>query len=193
MEENYDYLGTPGVTVKSASQVLEEQQDEQKTKDEAAEALEMESRPSYDELTRHVLDAFYTHRNARRESNIEQDMIDDLYQTSGSYRPEEIEDISGSNIFMNITATKQRAAKSWIQDIVTPANSSPFEVQTSKTEDIPPAIKEMIFDALLEDEKRLAKEIEDKYAEMAKKASGEGQEGQQGPSEENDVRKGTGW
>lgn len=173
---NFDYVGTPGITVKSASQVLEEDKAAHEAEQEAVAALEQSKLPVYDELTRHVLDTFYTHRNARRESGVEQEMIDDLYQCAGTYRPEEIEDISGSNIFMNITATKQRAAKSWIKDIIMPANERPFEVTTSKTEDVPPAIKEMIYDALLEDEKRLAKEIEDKYNEMAKQGEGQTQQ-----------------
>ena len=184
MELN-DFYNTPGVKVKSAEQVVEseakEAEERQGIIDKVMGVEEIDR--SYDELTQHVLDKFYTHRNARRESGIEQDMIDDLYQVSGMYRPGEIEDLNGSNIFMNITATKQRAAKSWIRDIILPANVPPFEIVTSKSEDIPPAIKEMMYEAFLEDEKRLSKEIEEKYAEMAKNASGEGEK-PQGPSEE---------
>lgn len=185
--EMNDFIGTPGITIKSAQQVLDEDKREHEEKEEAAIALEAVQAPQYDVLTQHVLDAFYVHRNARRESDIEQDMIDDLYQCSGMYRPGEIDDLAGSNIYMNITSTKQRAAKAWIKDIVMPANAEPFKIVTSKKEEVPAAIKEIIYDALLEDEARLSKEIEDKYEEMKQKAAAGGkasQQQQQGPSEE---------
>jgi len=183
MREMSDLLGNqPGIAVKSAQQVLDEQIGEQKE----AEALEAEltSQPEedLDILAAHVLSSFETNKNARRESGIEQDMIDDLYQVAGMYRELELDDLNGSNIYMNITATKQRAAKSWIKDIVMPANSDPFDIITSYKEEIPAAIKEMIYEALLEDEERLSKEIEEKYAEMQQKAQGGGEK-PQGPSE----------
>ena len=173
MEYN-DFLGTPGVTVKGAQQVLEEQRKEVEAQEEAAEALLELERPVYDNLTSHVLSVFETHRNARRESGIEQDMIDDLYAVSGKYRQDEIDGFGGSNIFMNITSTKQRGAKSWIKDIIMPANAVPFEVVTSKTEDVPPAIKQMILEAFKEDEKRLSEEIEERFNKARDEASRNG-------------------
>ena len=175
----------PGITVKSAQQVLDEQIGEQEEK-EAQEAMlagtAPEQQPEMDVLASHVLEAFGVNRNARRESGIEQDMIDDLYQVAGMYRELELDDINGSNIFMNITATKQRAAKSWIKDIILPANSDPFDIVTSHDEEVPPAIKEMIYEALLEDEARLSQEIEEKYNELAEKIEQQGNV--QGPSEQ---------
>lgn len=175
-----------GISIKSASQVLDEQKLQQEEKTAAEEALNPVETPEekLDVLGKHVLDAFYTNRNARRESGIEDDMIDDLYQVAGQYRQNELDDINGSNVFMNITATKQRASKAWIRDIVLPANSDPFDITPSTKEDVPPEIKEMIYEALLADEERLAKEIEEKYAELEQKMSGQGQEQGQGPSEE---------
>ncbi len=46
---------------------------------------------------------------------------------------------------------------------IAPATAVPFEIVTSKTEDVPPAIKKMILEAFKEDEKRLSEEIEEKY------------------------------
>jgi hypothetical protein len=186
MRELNDLVGgnNVGISVKSAQQVLDEQIEEQEEKEAALRGPEPEE-PDLDVLSSHVLKVFYTNRDSRRESGIEQDMLDDLYQVSGQYRPNELDEINGSNIFMNITATKQRAAKSWIKDIILPANSDPFDIVTSHKEEVPPEIKKMIYDALLEDEKRLSAEIEEKYQKLAEKAAGGGEEQkQQGPSEE---------
>jgi hypothetical protein len=180
MEYN-DFLGTPGTVVKSASDVLAEQRKGVEDKEAEEEELALLERPSYDELTSHVLETFYTHKNARRESGVEQDMIDDLYQVSGKYRPGEIDEFGGSNIYMNITSTKQRGASSWIKDIIMPATAVPFEIVTSRTEDVPPAIKQMILQAFKEDEERLSEEIETKFAEAQNPEQGEQP---QGPSEE---------
>lgn len=165
MAEMNDFYGTPGVTIKGPEEVLEDQKQEQQDALEAEAALDLG--PMYDNLTGHVINTFETNRNARRESGIEQDMIDDLYQVSSRYRPKDIEDISGSNIFMGITSTKQRAGTSWIRDILMPANTEPFEVVVSTDEDVPPGIKEMIYEAFAEDEERLSQEIEKKFAELS--------------------------
>ena len=149
-----------GINVRSATEILDErkQLEEEKEKMEALVAAEIQ--PVYDSLSSHVMQRFGVNRDARRESGIEQDMIDDLYQVAGMYQQDELDNLSGANIFMNITATKQRAAKSWIKDIIMPANAPPFEIVTSNNEEVPASIKKMIVEAFKEDEARLSEEIE---------------------------------
>ena len=74
-----------------------------------------------DKLYNHIISVFRRSKDVRETSGVNKIMLDSLRSYNGEYSPEELALIAeqgGSNIFMNLTSTKVRAAASWIADIL---------------------------------------------------------------------------
>ena len=114
-----------------------------------AEEIEEEAYKSYeyDALAGFIIKEFDRNRQSRIDSGIEDIIKDSVRAYNGEYSDEDkakIADVGGSNIFMNITATKSRAAKSWIADVLKPPDGDPWALEPTPIEDLPADIKKMV-------------------------------------------------
>ena len=156
------YQDAPGVTVKGVTALVDEIVGDQ---DSVTDALRKAEEIFQTTLAGHITTVYQTNKAARRESNIEQEMIQSLYSVNMEYQADELKAIkSGSKIYMGLTATKSRAARSWIKDLIQPANEIPFQIDPSPLEDLPEEIITQIEKAFKEDKERLEKEIEEEFA-----------------------------
>lgn len=84
-----------------------------------------------------------------KESQVENDMLEDLRQREGVYEPTKLAEIKkqgGSEIYMMLTNVKCRAAEGWIRDILLPSGERPFTVRPSPVpDDLPPELKQGIY------------------------------------------------
>ncbi len=87
------------------------------------------------------------HRNKRAKDKIQDKMLAALRQRNGEYDPTtlaQIREQGGSEIFMGITATKCRAAYSWVRDIILPAEDKAWRLRPTPLPDLPPELQQMI-------------------------------------------------
>ena len=97
------------------------------------------------ELVRHIRHHWELNRNAK--IRIEEDLLEDLRARNGRYHPQKLTQIrnqGGSEIYMMITATKQRAAASWIKDIVMPEDDKAWGIEPTTIPDLPPWAEEAV-------------------------------------------------
>jgi len=100
----------------------------------------------YSSLASHIRSEFIRARDVRRSSGIEESMFDSLRYFNGEYNPKDLQMIreeGGSNIFMNLTATKCRAAASWIKDILL-GKVDPFSIEPTPQPSLPEDILTLI-------------------------------------------------
>jgi len=118
---------------------------------DADKDLEMEeySSRSYDSLTGHIRHQFQINKDARRTSGVEDEIFASLDAYNSKYSADDLAMIgSGSKIFMGLTATKCRAAISWIRDILISAKYKPWSLPPTPAPDLPKEIITLIEDAL---------------------------------------------
>lgn len=103
-------------------------------------------------LASHIKSIFQTNMDARRSSGIEEEMLSALRAYNGEYDPKDAAAIAkgGSRIYMNLTATKCRAATSWIRDILM-GKEVPFAIEPTTLPALPTELAELI-DASIRDE-----------------------------------------
>lgn len=90
------------------------------------------------QLTSHIRKHWEINRNAK--IRIEQDLLEDLRARRGEYHPSKLTQIrnqGGSEIYMMITATKQRAAASWIKDIALPEDDKSWGIDPTPIPELP--------------------------------------------------------
>jgi hypothetical protein len=127
--------------------------------------------PEYSSLTSSILKTFTKNRDAKRSSGIEDEIFTCLRDFNGEYSASDlsrIQEEGGSNIFMNLTATKVRAAQSWIRDILLSPNEDPFTIKPTPIPSLPEDLDSQLEDAF-------TKEFLQKKSEVT-------QEGQQPPT-----------
>ena len=163
VEGNFE---TPGVEVKGISALVDEVV---AGLDVVTDDIKRKELLFQTTLAGHIRSAYQTNKNARRESDIEQEIINSMYQVNMEYRDAELAAIkTGSKIYMGITATKSSAARSWIKDIIQPANTVPFKISQTASPDLPPEIISQIEEAFEADRVRLEAEIDKETAETGK-------------------------
>jgi len=142
------YNDRPGLRIASAGQVeainnslkhpsLREKED---TEEEEQE---------YSGLSVYIKSSFQENKDARMSSEIEDKMLQSLRAYNGHYDPEDLAKIrhsGGSEIFMNLTPTKCRAAMSWIRDIMMPAKETAWGFEPTSVPDLPEDISLQIED-----------------------------------------------
>lgn len=90
------------------------------------------------ELERHIRQTWERNRNAKLR--VEEGLLEDLRAKNGEYHPQKLNDIrqmGGSEIYMMITATKQRAAASWIKDIIMPEDGKAWGIDPTPKPEMP--------------------------------------------------------
>lgn len=105
-------------------------------------------------LAAYTLAQFKFNEDARDNSTVEDSILQDLRMLNGEYDPEDRARIKGgSSIYMNIGATKMRAAFSWIKDLLLNPKGKPWSLS-------PTALPELPADMVMQIEQGMAKEFE---------------------------------
>lgn len=106
------------------------------------QANEQNSQPVVQGLAAHVSKRWQIARLAKR--NLEERMLKCLRRRNGEYDPEklaEIQEQGGSEIFIQLTSVKCRAATSWLRDTLLGTGSDrPWSLEATPIPDLPPAI-----------------------------------------------------
>lgn len=116
-----------------------------------AEAERRQDQPLISGLAGHIKHKFAVARDARRFSNIEQRMIDNMRARRSVYTPQKLAAIQqegGSEVFAGITGQKCRAAGAWIRDVMmTTGEDRPWSVKPTPIPELPPEVGEVIMEA----------------------------------------------
>lgn len=158
MAREFNETNHPGIVVKGTAEVVQKLL-EDRDKDLIADQKQEEQFRST--LAGRISSIFSSNKRARDEAGIDTEMEMSALQANGEYNQAEKEalDEDEPEVFMNITATKSRAARSWIKDLTQPPDGWPFSFASTPDESLPPDILEMIEEAFKEDEKRITEEI----------------------------------
>lgn len=139
----------PAVLIASAQEALEIQEKNKSLYDDPNDIIEGEEKKGreYSSLAAHILSVYQENKDIRSSSGIEEKMLQSLRAYNGHYDPEDLERIresGGSEIFMNLTPTKCRAAMSWIRDIMMPAKENAWGLFPTDIPELPPEIRQQI-------------------------------------------------
>lgn len=173
----------PAILIASSEDVAEIEAAKQTEQEEVTKAAYGENERLQSSLASHILNVFQKNIDARQTSGIEEKMLQSLRAYNGNYDPEDLAKIrmmKGSEIYMNLTPTKCRAAMSWIRDIMLPANENSWLLEPSPLPDIPEEIKDKIreqIDSFMEALKAQDKADNEQQAQAAQQA----QQPQQAP------------
>lgn len=133
----------------------------------AMEAINREPDLYESQLSRHIQGAWEINRWAKE--NAEDEMLKCLRQRNGEYDPSilrQIRDQGGSEIYMMLSATKIRAAVSWIRDILMPAGDRPWGLSPTPIPELPPFAMNAISQRIQQTLPQLPPEIGyDRYVE----------------------------
>lgn len=102
------------------------------------EAPEDLSELNISELARHIRKQWEVNKSAKLF--LEEGLLEDQRAKKGQYAPQKLVQIrnqGGSQIYMMITATKQRAAASWIKDIMLPADEKAWGIDPTPIAQLP--------------------------------------------------------
>jgi len=91
------------------------------------------------QLSHHIQKVWEMNRWAKEQHETE--LLECLRQRNGEYDPKtlrQIRDQGGSEIYMMLSATKIRAAVSWIRDILMPAGDRPWGLSPTPIPELPP-------------------------------------------------------
>jgi hypothetical protein len=156
---------TPGIEVKGIGAIVDDTMSEL---DLVTETNKRKAEAFLSTLAGHIKSTYQINKAARSESGLDEEMINSLYQVNMEYRPNDLARMrTGSKIYMGLTATKSRAARSWIKDILQPAKGVPFAIRQTPSVDLDPEILKQIEDAFSVDAERLSMEIEKEFNELA--------------------------
>ena len=96
--------------------------------------------PETSELSGYILDIYHTNRDAKMTSGIENEIVACRLAYNGEYSytdKAKIHAEGGSDIFMNITATKAKAARSWMMDILLPPQERSWILSPTPLPELP--------------------------------------------------------
>jgi len=112
---------------------------------EEMQAQRDQNRPVILNLASHVRQKWNAARDAKND--IEKQMHDDLRQRKGEYSSEDLAKIQaqgGSEVFINITNVKCRAAESWLYDIQLPPGERPWSAGPTPVPELPQQIEKYL-------------------------------------------------
>lgn len=173
IEDNF--METPGVEVLGITDLKLIAEEESNR----LELLNEQPKIFLDAVASHVTEQFRINKEAKRKSGIEDMITESSEQYNGEYSAKELSAIKaqgGSDIYMNITATKCRAAASWIRDILLATNMKSWTLKVTPDPDLPKAASAAIEKAIAQEFQLLVNQTKQ---EQAKQQQQEQQQGQQ--------------
>lgn len=103
-------------------------------------------------LARHVRNCWEAAKRHRTSTGLDHRLADCLRRRKGEYDPVKlaaITEFGGSDIYMQITGSKCRAAKAWLSDLFSPAGDKPWSLDPTPIPDLDPAIiQKMVREAM---------------------------------------------
>ena len=128
------------------------------TEDVRRQAEQANNQPAMISLANHVKKRWDAALNAKQgsgiECGIEYRLLKSLRQRSGIYEPDKLAKIlkfGGSDIYMNLTSVKCRAAEAWIRDVMLPPGDKPWGISPTPEPDLPEAKEVMIAEQVQEE------------------------------------------
>lgn len=117
-----------------------------------ASAAEQQTKPLIHNLAAHVHKRWTSAKEAKLE--VEQRMLNSLRQRRGEYSERKLADIKaqgGSEIFMNVTAVKCRAASAWLRDtMLGTGGDRPWQLEATPVPDLPEDVISQLREQLTE-------------------------------------------
>lgn len=104
-----------------------------------------------DELVRQVKDAYEQARQHKMATGVTARLLKCLRSKLCEYSPEDIDLVDGVDIFVGIGSLKQRAAESWLIDIIVNNIEKPWTLDSTPEPDLPDRLKAKIVDTLLKE------------------------------------------
>lgn len=128
------------ITVKNNAQIDAEEAAQRQRQ------LALQSQRAYEQtIAGHIRGNWERAKQAKRD--VEQRMLDSLRRRKGEYSSSklaEIQAIGGSEIYMQLTATKCRAAAAWIRDVLIPTNEKPWGLDPTPVSEVPHEVQQAI-------------------------------------------------
>jgi hypothetical protein len=118
----------------------------------AARAEEEQQTPVIETLASYIHECFDTNQKFRRNTGIEDAMIEALEQRNGTYSTAKLADIreqGGSEVFLTLTEVKCRHAEAWCMDILAPTIDKPWKLAPTPDPELPPGTEEAIVERSL--------------------------------------------
>lgn len=104
-----------------------------------------------DKLANFVKQEYDRARRHKERSGVQSQLIKCLRSKLCEYSPEDTELLDGVDVFVGIGALKQRAAESWIIDIVVNNIEKPWTLTATPEPDLPERLKLQVVDMLIEE------------------------------------------
>jgi hypothetical protein len=121
---------------------------QQQEADTRAAAEGRQAQPLITGLAGHIHHKFWVARDARRFSDVEQRMIDNMRARRSMYTPQKLSAIrveGGSEVYAGITGQKCRAAAAWIRDVMmTTGDERPWSVKATAVPELPIEVNDLI-------------------------------------------------
>lgn len=115
--------------------------------EEKAQAEQVNASPVVTGLAGHVKQCWTWARMAKQQT-VEWRILQSIRQRRGEYDPEilaKIQQQGGSQIYMNLTSVKCRAAVSWLRDVfLSTSNDKPWTLEPSPIPDLPPEYQQSV-------------------------------------------------
>lgn len=125
---------------------------EQQDRAREQQRLENANPPAYTtSLAAHVRQCWEIAKSAKMD--VTHRLTDCLYRKKGEYSPTHLEKIKKagvSDIYMQITGTKCRAAKSWLSDLFSPVGERPFTIEPTPIPELPPHLRESLINTAIQ-------------------------------------------
>jgi len=132
------------VAIKTPQQVTQDREAEQRARLEKERSVQSQNQV-VSHLAGHVRKCWQIAKHDR--SRINARLLNCLRRRKGEYSPEKLEAIKaqgGSDIYMMITGSKCRTAKSWLSDLYSPVGDRPFTLEPSPVPDLPPQVMQAL-------------------------------------------------
>lgn len=102
-----------------------------------------------DELASYVRREYNRAKAHKESSGVHARLIRDLRAKLTEYAPEDAEMVEGADVYIGICALKQRAAESWLIDIIVNNIEKPWTLQATPEPDLPERMKTRVVDMLM--------------------------------------------
>lgn len=152
-----------GVKIVGTTKVME-----MRMKDANALLEDNSDKLAMDSLYSHILHAYQENKDAKESAQVNEMLIRSLRQYNGEYDPEDyqvIKEEGGSDIYMNLTSVKVRAAIAWIKDILLAEKEDAYAIEPTPIPELPQEYKEGI-----------RAKVEAEFQEMLKPKEGQQQQ-----------------
>jgi len=116
-------------------------------RNEAENPVKPNSDLTTSQLAAHIRRAWERNRNHKNSTGITKRLLAVKRQRVSEYEPEVLQEIregGGSEIYMPLTATKSRAASSWITDIMMPATDKAWGIESTPIPELPESFTQAI-------------------------------------------------